>query len=229
MSDVIKSDFEGYGLIFKSLTTNKDIDIEAKGLYAYLSSYAGSTNVAFPGVELICHQLNISEPRFKKYRKQLEQHGYISIKRERTPNGFSKNIYTLHHKSVSVQNLPVRNLTVRNLPEGNIGTKNNSIKNNSIKNNSVNNTQSSNDDLLIKEFNEWWELYDYKKSRKAAFNKFKTSRKKHSYELIIEGTKKYIKANKHNEKKYWKYPVTFFNQETYLDEYEEDKSIGFEL
>ena len=140
MSEEIKSDITGYGLVFKSILKRNDIDIEAKSLYAYLSSYAGSDTKAFPGVSLICHDLNISEKRFQKYRKQLEVAGVITIERKRTANGFSKNVYTINHKSsghsVPVENLPERNLPERNLPERNLPNKNNSSKNNSSKNNS---------------------------------------------------------------------------------------------
>ncbi|MFJ1815079.1 conserved phage C-terminal domain-containing protein [Staphylococcus saprophyticus] len=111
------------------------VDIEAKALYSYLSSYAGSNETAFPSVSLICHELKISEKRFQKYRKQLEDNGYLFVDRERTDNGFSKNIYTINHNSVSSHFVPVQNLPERNLPVENVGTKNNSIKNNSIKNN----------------------------------------------------------------------------------------------
>ena len=135
MSEEIKSDITGYGLVFKSILKRNDIDIEAKSLYAYLSSYAGSDTKAFPGVSLICHDLNISEKRFQKYRKQLEVAGVITIERKRTANGFSKNVYTINHKS-SGHSVPVENLPERNLPERNLPNKNNSSKNNSSKNNS---------------------------------------------------------------------------------------------
>lgn len=38
---------------------------------------------AYPGIELICHELNISENRFHKHKKQLIDHGYMSVTRER--------------------------------------------------------------------------------------------------------------------------------------------------
>ncbi|RRJ44597.1 helix-turn-helix domain-containing protein, partial [Pseudomonas aeruginosa] len=135
MANKLKSNLTGYGLVFKNVMKDTKVDIEAKALYSYLSSYAGSNETAFPSVSLICHELKISEKRFQKYRKQLEDNGYLFVDRERTDNGFSKNIYTINHNSVSSHFLPVQNLPERNLPVENVGTKNNSIKNNSIKNN----------------------------------------------------------------------------------------------
>ncbi|WP_426393325.1 helix-turn-helix domain-containing protein [Mammaliicoccus sciuri] len=225
MSDEIKTDITGYGLVFKNVLKRNDIDIEAKALYAYLSSYAGSDTKAFPGVSLICHDLNISEKRFQKYRKQLETIGVITIERKRTGNGFSKNIYTINHNSVSGRFVPVGNLPVRKLPVGNDVTKNNSIKNNSIKNNNSKNNSATNvaselENQLTKEFEDWYNLYNKKKDRKAAFTKFKTARKKHSYEEIVKGTKEYLKTI--TDKQYQKHPKTFLHNESYLDDYSDD-------
>ena len=224
MSEKIKSDITGYGLVFKSILKRNDIDIEAKSLYAYLSSYAGSDTKAFPGVSLICHDLNISEKRFQKYRKQLEVAGVITIERKRTTNGFSKNVYTINHKSsghsVPVGNLPERNLPERNLPNKNNSSKNNSFKNNNSINNSATTVASELENQLTKEFEDWYNLYDKKKDRKAAFTKFKSARKKHSYEEIVKGTKEYLKTI--TDKQYQKYPKTFLNNESYLDDYSND-------
>ncbi len=225
MSDEIKTDITGYGLVFKNVLKRNDIDIEAKALYAYLSSYAGSDTKAFPGVSLICHDLNISEKRFQKYRKQLESIGVITIERKRTGNGFSKNIYTINHNYVSGHFVPVGNLPVRKLPVGNDVTKNNSIKNNSIKNNNSKNNSATNvaselENQLTKEFEDWYNLYNKKKDRKAAFTKFKTARKKHSYEEIVKGTKEYLKTI--TDKQYQKHPKTFLHNESYLDDYSDD-------
>ena len=91
------------------------MSIEAKGIYAYLSSYAGGKDVVFPSISLICHELNISEKRFYKHRKELIDKNIISVHRERTNNGFSKSIYTINHHFVHsqkhVQNDNVRNET----------------------------------------------------------------------------------------------------------------------
>ena len=219
MSDEVRTDITGYGLVFKSVLKRNDIDAEAKALYSYLSSYAGSDTKAFPGVSLICHDLNFSEKRFQKYRKQLEDAGVITIERKRTNNGFSKNIYTINHKTVSSHFVPVQKLPVGKLPVGNDVTKNNSIKNNSIKN-SATKVASELENQLTKEFENWYNLYDKKKDRKAAFTKFKSARKKHSYEEIVKGTKEYLKTI--TNKQYQKYPKTFLNNESYLDDYSND-------
>lgn len=219
MADSIKSSISGYGLVFKRVMKDTDISIEAKALYSYLSAYAGANETAFPGVSLICHELNISDKRFQKYRKQLEDNGYLSIKRERTSNGFSKNIYTIEHNPVSGHFVPVQNLPGRNLPGQNVGTTINS----SIINSNTNNSQTINTsatDVTRERFEEWWKLYDKKLDKKKAFSLFKSSLKKHSYEEIMNGTRDYLKTI--TNKQYQKYPKTFLGQESYMNDFTEE-------
>lgn len=219
MADSIKSSVSGYGLVFKRVMKDTDISIEAKALYSYLSAYAGANETAFPGVSLICHELNISDKRFQKYRKQLEDNGYLSIERERTSNGFSKNIYTIEHNPVSGHFVPVQNLPGRNLPGQNVGTTINSSTINSIKNNSQTiNTSAT--DVTRERFEEWWKLYDKKLDKKKAFSLFKSALKKHSYEEIMNGTRDYLKTI--TNKQYQKYPKTFLGQESYMNDFTEE-------
>ena len=58
--DTIKNSITGYGLVFKRVMKDKDISIEAKALYSYLSAYAGSDESSFPSVELIKPKDSIS-------------------------------------------------------------------------------------------------------------------------------------------------------------------------
>nr|WP_276516892.1 helix-turn-helix domain-containing protein [Staphylococcus petrasii] len=219
MSDKIKSNITGYGLVFKRVMKDTNIDIEAKALYSYLSAYAGSSETAFPGVNLICHELNISDKRFKKYRKQLEDNGYLTVVRERTNNGFSKNIYTIEHNPVSGNFVPVQNFTGRNVTGQNDPTTNNSITNNNNTNNSktINNSAT---DVTREHFEEWWQLYDKKLDKKKAFSLFKSALKKHDFETIMNGTREYLKTI--TDKQYQKYPKTFLSQESYLNDFSKE-------
>lgn len=136
MSDRLIDYTGGYGNVYKTITKDPNLSIEAKGIYAYLSSYAGGKDVAFPSISLICHELNISEKRFYKHRKELIDKNIISVHRERTNNGFSKSIYTINHhfvhsQNVHVQNDNVRNESVQNVHVQNVGTKKNNTKKNS--------------------------------------------------------------------------------------------------
>lgn len=148
MSDRLVDITGGYGNVYKEVMKKNNLSIEAKAIYSYLSSYAGSNDIAFPSVSLICHELNISENRFRKYKDELINNGIISIKRNRTDNGFSKNIYTINHHFVSrqfvgIQNVGVQKLGIQNVGVQNEGTKNNSIKKNNYKNNREKKNSSS--------------------------------------------------------------------------------------
>ncbi|WP_185923399.1 helix-turn-helix domain-containing protein [Brevibacillus brevis] len=86
----------GYGLIAKKVMQDKTISIKAKALYAYLSSFAGSSEnrSAFPGVSRMMEDLSVSKDSFYKYRKELEKSGYITIVQDKNSDGtFKNNIY----------------------------------------------------------------------------------------------------------------------------------------
>lgn len=135
MSDRLIDITGGYGSVYKKVMKDTELSIEAKAIYAYLTSYAGGKDTAFPSVSLICHELNISKNRFYNHRKELVEKEIISVNRERTDNGFSKNIYTINHHFVRLNFVDIQNVDIQNVDIQNKDTKNNSVKNNSIKNN----------------------------------------------------------------------------------------------
>lgn len=135
MSDRLIDITGGYGSVYKKVMKDTELSIEAKAIYAYLTSYAGGKDTAFPSVSLICHELNISKNRFYNHRKELVEKEIISVNRERTDNGFSKNIYTINHHFVRLNFVDIQNVDIQNVDIQNKDTKNNSTKNNSIKNN----------------------------------------------------------------------------------------------
>ena len=134
---------DGYGYSPKKITRDASLSIEAKAIYAYLASFADEEGKAYPGIELICHELNISENRFHKHKKQLIDHGYISVYRERKESGWGNNIYCLSGYSVTRQNVGIRNegiqnVGIQNVAIGNEGTINTSLINTSLINTSLN-------------------------------------------------------------------------------------------
>ena len=72
---------KGYGISPKLIMIDANLSIEAKGIYAYLSSFCGNGTTAFPSVELIQHHLGIGRKRFYKYRNELIERGYIKVTR----------------------------------------------------------------------------------------------------------------------------------------------------
>ena len=94
----------GYGLISKSFMKDKRLTIEAKSIYTYLCSYCGGGRTAYPSVALQCSDLCISENRYYKHRRLLEEYGYIKIEQQKeiveyddgtTKELFTNNIYTI--------------------------------------------------------------------------------------------------------------------------------------
>ena len=73
----------GYGLISKSFMKDKRLTIEAKSIYTYLCSYCGGGRTAYPSVALQCSDLCISENRYYKHRRLLEEYGYIKIEQQK--------------------------------------------------------------------------------------------------------------------------------------------------
>lgn len=89
---------EGYGISPKLVMRDKDLSIEAKAIYAYMSSFAGNGNSAFPSIGVACKDLNVSEKRFRKHRDQLIDKGYITIQKNKNDKGkFENNIYIINH------------------------------------------------------------------------------------------------------------------------------------
>lgn len=87
----------GYGILPKSVMQDRSIKIESKAIFAYLVTYAGNGDMAFPGRELICQDLGISKDRFYKYMTELKEKGYIEISQVKDEKGkFAHNIYKLN-------------------------------------------------------------------------------------------------------------------------------------
>lgn len=87
---------EGYGMIFKKPLKDKRLSIEAKAIYAFICSYTGAGQTAFPGVKLMLDCLGISENRFYKHRKQLVELGYLTITHRYDGQKNQNNLYTVN-------------------------------------------------------------------------------------------------------------------------------------
>ncbi|MBS5858148.1 MAG: helix-turn-helix domain-containing protein [Clostridium sp.] len=74
---------KGYGISPKMVTTDRNLTIEAKAIYSYISSFAGNGESAFPEVKTILYHLGISENRYYKHFKLLVKYGYIEVQKRR--------------------------------------------------------------------------------------------------------------------------------------------------
>ena len=93
--------FQGFGHIPKFIMLDIDLTVEAKGIYAYFCSFAGSGNSAFPSRDKILKDLDIGKDRYYKHYNQLITNGYLSAEQERKKDEktgevyLGNNIYTL--------------------------------------------------------------------------------------------------------------------------------------
>lgn len=83
-------------MIPRNIVKDSNLSIEAKGIYLYLIFNLTSDEEIKPSVHEICNDLNISSNRFKRYRKELEDKGYITVNQKYGNKGFKKNDYTFH-------------------------------------------------------------------------------------------------------------------------------------
>lgn len=68
----------GYGTIPKFAMLDKRLTANAKGIYAYLCSYAGSGHIAYPRRATILRELDISEGKYYRHFTSLVELGYVT-------------------------------------------------------------------------------------------------------------------------------------------------------
>lgn len=153
MGDKIKLEgvmSKGYGSIPKLVMLDRELSIEAKAIYAYIASYSGNGDSAFPSIKKICYDLQINEKRFNRHKKVLFDKGYIEVSQERKGGGkFASNVYTIkHYIQPTTQNGGTDNENdepyTRNGSTGNGSTQNGNSENGGTNNNSVTNNSTTN-------------------------------------------------------------------------------------
>lgn len=183
---------EGYGIVAKLVMRNRELSPEAKAIYSYICSFAGSGTTAFPSAELMMHELNMGDKRFYKFRKELVDKGYITIIKQRNGNRRDKNIYQLetepskvlqHRQFESVQSESIHFESVQNE-----GSNNNSNNINSFNNNNsikllslyeelgfglINPTTKTDLEILSEEYTETWVMESLKEANESGVRNLK--------------------------------------------------------
>ena len=87
----------GYGTVTKVAMQDICLTIEAKAIYAYLCSFAGGKDEAWPSVSKMAYDLGVSEPRLRKHLNLLIEHKYIERYRRRYSNSkqWANNVYVI--------------------------------------------------------------------------------------------------------------------------------------
>ncbi|AQW28516.1 TPA: helix-turn-helix domain-containing protein [Clostridium perfringens] len=180
---------QGYGFSPKAVMRDTRLTIEAKAIYSYMSSFAGSGLTAFPTIELQLHELGISKSRYYKHRKLLEDLGYITIKQTRVKgtNGKvvnGKNIYTIEQFPVEKEEVEVpqnkeshktienttfsevtQNETPQNSTAQNVESNSNNLNSNNLNSNNIS-SSSKEDEEEVKKLLEICQLQEFKLSKK---------------------------------------------------------------
>lgn len=87
---------DGFGFVQKSIMHRKDLSIEAKGIFCFLSTYADQNGFCYPSKKTICENLGISEERFTRHMKALIDAGLVTKAQKRQEgNRFAGNTYRL--------------------------------------------------------------------------------------------------------------------------------------
>ncbi|WP_439444102.1 helix-turn-helix domain-containing protein [Listeria aquatica] len=146
---------QGFGMIAKAVMRDQELSIEAKAIYSYLCSFAGAGQTAFPSVELILAELNISRERFYKHRKLLIEKGYIKVTQMKNEKGQQQqNIYHILNEVTPQSDFKTTDNPQSEKPQSgfpqsdnpqseNKYSISNSLTNNSLKSNNINNNSAA--------------------------------------------------------------------------------------
>jgi hypothetical protein len=86
----------GYGIVSQLPMKDRDMSIQAKGVYSYLVSCAGNDKQTYPTQEKMCYDLGIKKvDTLKKYIKQIQARGYIKIIKTKKNNLHYRNVYLI--------------------------------------------------------------------------------------------------------------------------------------
>ncbi len=85
----------GFGTIPKIVMKDRRLPIQAKAIYAYFCSYAGSGNTAFPGRDTIVKDLGVNKDTYYKYLEELKKYDYVRVGQKRSTGKYKRNVYIL--------------------------------------------------------------------------------------------------------------------------------------
>lgn len=156
---------EGYGLIPKKITRDKNLTMESKAIYGYLASFAGAGGQCYPSKTLMISELGTTEKRFNKNIKLLKEHGYIKVHKRRKGNRNDSNLYELLMDIRDIE-IAKKEFDTSRFDSGQFDSgQNDSGQNdppniNSFNNNSINNSKYIDKENLPIQLKEFSKLYE---------------------------------------------------------------------
>ena len=87
----------GYGTVTKESMQDRNLTIGSKAVYAYLCSFAGGKDEAYPSLSKMSYDLNTSRRTLQTHIKCLVENEYIEIEKYRYSKSqqFANNHYIL--------------------------------------------------------------------------------------------------------------------------------------
>ena len=94
---IMNLESKGWGNVPKFAMLDARLTVAAKGIYAYLCSYAGASNTACPKRSTILYELGINSQKYYQHYKLLVELGYVTPIRGTDEKGrFSSSTYVLN-------------------------------------------------------------------------------------------------------------------------------------
>ncbi len=226
--------------MYQEIMRNCCLSVDAKAIYAYLSSIAGFGNKCYPSMDTITHEMGITHARARKYINELVSNGIVEKERCQSGNIKGGNIYKLTHEvetetvkdlhniaeKVEIQSTTDASTTDASTTDASTTdassvrridhqtTNNNNTNNNSITNNRKNNMVNGE---YSKAFEEFWKAYPRKIGKGEAYKKYKARLNDGwSKAELLEAAKNYAGrvARERTEQKYIKHAKTFLSENT---------------
>ncbi|CAC8234701.1 Uncharacterised protein [Staphylococcus aureus] len=194
-----------YSIITANVRYDNRLTDSEKLLFAEITSLSNKYGYCTASNGYFSKLYEVTKRTISARINNLKENGYLKIE--------------LDYKGSEVKQRRLYPMTQSSIPiERNFQENNTSINITRLNNTSINNNSAT--DVTHEQFEEWWKLYDRKKDKKISFTKFKSCLKKHSFEQIMQGTREYLKTI--TDKQYQKYPKTFLNNESYMNDYSEE-------
>ncbi|HCY6529777.1 TPA: helix-turn-helix domain-containing protein [Staphylococcus aureus] len=210
-----------YSIITANVRYDNRLTDGEKLLFAEITSLSNKYGYCTASNGYFATLYNVVKETISRRISNLTKFGYLKIEIIKEGNEVKqRKMYPLTQSSIPIDakiNTPIDN-SVNTPIDANVKENNTSINITRLNNTSINNNSAT--DVTHEQFEEWWKLYDRKKDKKISFTKFKSCLKKHSFEQIMQGTREYLKTI--TDKQYQKYPKTFLNNESYMNDYSEE-------
>jgi DNA-binding transcriptional MocR family regulator len=98
MTDMLVMDSvsaQGFGTVPKIAMLDTRLTAQAKGIYAYFSSFAGAGTTAFPRHTTIMRDLNLSHVTYYTHYNLLLNFGYLTVEQRKTNGKYAVSLYRL--------------------------------------------------------------------------------------------------------------------------------------